>query len=125
MDIKQPNETDITFAKLIYIAFNFIAKNVLGLLSIMFGVVTKVYIIRKEYKRISKWQCRSSVFISGLAGAIAYITIKDLTISEIQKAIIVGFMPVIIEPIFLRVLVWINPIIDALGNLFKSKIEKK
>ena len=47
MDIKQPNENDITFAKLIYITFQFLAKNILGLLAIMFGVVTKVYIIRK------------------------------------------------------------------------------
>lgn len=125
MDIKQPNENDITFAKLIYMTFQFLAKNLLGLLAIMFGVVTKVYIIRKEYKRITKWQCRLSVFISGLAGTIAYIVIMDLNISTIQKAIIVGFMPVIIEPIFLRVLVWINPIIDSLGNLFKTKIDKQ
>lgn len=125
MDIKQPNENDITFAKLIYMTFQFLAQNLLGLLAIMFGVVTKVYIIRKEYKRITKWKCRLSVFISGLAGTIAYIVIMDLSISTIQKAIIVGFMPVIIEPIFLRVLVWINPIIDSLGNLFKTKIDKQ
>ena len=124
MDINT-NGNNYSLTDLIILTFNFLAKNILGILSIMFGVVTKVYIIRKEYKRIGKWQCRLSVFISGLAGAIAYIVIRDLRISEIQKAIIVGFMPVIIEPIILRILVWVNPIIDALGNLFKNKIEKK
>lgn len=125
MDINPSNHNNYTFADLIVIVFNFLAKNILGILSIMFGVVTKVYIIRKEYKRIGKWQCRLSVFISGLAGAISYIVIKDISITEIQKAVIVGFMPVIIEPVVLRVLVWINPLIDSLGNLFKNKIEKK
>ena len=125
MDINPNNHNNYNLIDIVVMIFNFLAKNLLGILSIMFGVVTKVYIIRKEYKRIGKWQCRLSVFISGLAGTIAYITIADTSISHIQKAVIIGFMPVIIEPIFLRILIWINPIIDAIGELFKSKIKKQ
>lgn len=121
----QHNNHDYNTLDYIYFFFQFLVKNLLGVLSILFGVVTKVYIIRKEYKRIGKWQYRLSVIIAGLAGTIAYVVVKDLLISEKQKAIIVGFCGVLVEPVILRVLVWVNPIIDSIGNLFKKKIDKE
>lgn len=91
----------------------------------MFGVVAKVYIVRKDYKRISKWQCRISVFFSGLSGTIAYLGLIDVEMMDVKKAVIVGFMPIVVEPIMTRLLVWINPIIDEVGDLVKNYLSSK
>lgn len=42
-----------------------------------------------------------------------------------KKAVIVGFMPIVVEPIMTRILIWINPIIDSIGEFIKSKIKNK
>jgi len=107
-----PNEDSFNFLTVLLSAFKIISKNLLGLLSITFGVVTRVYIIRKGIKRISKWQCRLSVFISIIAGMIAYLLVQDLDIKSVQKGIIVSCTPVFIEPIIMRLLLWVNPLID-------------
>lgn len=121
----QPTEQDYTIAETLLLIFKFITKHLLGLLSIMFGVVAKVYVIRKEYKRVSKWQCRISVFFSGLGGTIAYMVLKDIDMIDWKKAVIIGFMPIVVEPIMTRLLIWINPIIDQLGELIKSYLTSK
>lgn len=88
-------------------------------------MVGKVYVIRKEYRRVSKWQCRISVFFSGLGGTITYMVLKDVDMLDWKKAVIVGFMPIVVEPIMTRILIWINPIIDSIGEFIKSKIKNK
>lgn len=115
---------DYSFAEYLLIAFKFLSKHLLGLLSIIFGVVTKVYIIRKEWKRISRWQCFMGVFIAGLAGTISYLLVQDMDIGNTQKAIIVGFTPICVEPIITRTLIWINPLIDSIGKAFQRNIDK-
>lgn len=121
----QPSEQHYTIAEILLLTFKFLTKHILGLLSIMFGVVAKVYVIRKEYKRISKWQCRISVFFSGLGGTIAYMVLKDIDMIDWKKAVIIGFMPIVVEPIMTRLLIWINPIIDELGELVKNFLNSK
>lgn len=123
--MEQPSEQHYTIAEIVVIFFKFLTKHILGLLSIMFGVVAKVYIVRKDYKRISKWQCRISVFFSGLSGTIAYLGLINVDMLDIKKAIIIGFMPVVVEPIMTRLLVWINPIIDEIGGLIKNYLHNK
>ena len=123
--MEQPNDQHYGIAEILYITFKFATKHILGLLSIMFGVVAKVYVIRKEYRRVSKWQCRISVFFSGLGGTITYMTLKDVDMIDWKKAVIVGFMPIVVEPIMTRILIWINPIIDSVGEFIKSKIKNK
>ena len=91
----------------------------------MFGVVAKVYIVRREWKRVSKWQCRLSVFFSGLAGSIAYIAVHDSSMGMHYKAVVVGFMPIIVEPVMMRLLLWIDPIIDSIGKAIKETITRK
>ena len=104
---------------------NFIVKHLLGLASIMFGVVAKVYIVRKDWKRVSKWQCRFSVFMSGLAGSVTYLALCDTNMDTRYKAIIVGFMPIIVEPVMMRILMWVDPIIDSIGKALKGFITRK
>lgn len=123
--MEQPSEGHYTLAEILVLVFKFLTKHILGLLSIMFGVVAKVYILRKDYKRISKWQCRSIVFFSGLSGTIAYLGLINVEMIDIKKAIIVGFMPIVVEPIMTRLLVWINPIIDEIGELIKNYLRSK
>lgn len=121
----QPSEQHYTIAEILLLTFKFLTKHILGLLSIMFGVVAKVYVIRKGYKRISKWQCRISVFFSGLGGTIAYMVLKDIDMIDWKKAVIIGFMPIVVEPIMTRLLIWVNPIIDELGELVKNFLNSK
>jgi hypothetical protein len=123
--MEQPNEQHYGLAEILYIGLKFVTKHILGLLSIMFGVVAKVYVIRKEYRRIGKWQCRISVFFSGLSGTIAYMVLIDVDMIDWKKAVIIGFMPIVVEPIMTRILIWINPIIDSIGEFIKSKIKNK
>ena len=123
--MEQPNDQHYGIAEILYITFKFVTKHILGLLSIMFGVVAKVYVIRKEYRRVSKWQCRISVFFSGLGGTITYMSLKDVDMLDWKKAVIVGYMPIVVEPIMTRILIWINPIIDSVGEFIKSKIKNK
>lgn len=118
-----PNQ-DFNFWDCVAVVLKFLSKHFLGIISILFGTVTKVYIIRKEWHRITKWQCRLSVIISGLAGMIAYILVQDMDIKPWQKGITVGFTPIFVEPIITRLLIWVNPIIDAIGNTFKKDIKK-
>ena len=123
--MEQPNDQHYGIAEMLYISLKFVTKHILGLLSIMFGVVAKVYVIRKEYRRVSKWQCRISVLFSGLGGTITYMALKDVDMLDWKKAVIVGFMPIVVEPIMTRILIWINPIIDSVGEFIKSKIKNK
>jgi len=104
---------------------NFVVKHILGLASITFGVVAKVYMVRKEWRRVSKWECRLSVFFSGLAGSIAYMVLQSSLIDDMYKAIIVGFTPIIVEPVMMRVLIWINPMIDTIFTWAKEFFTKK
>ena len=110
---------------IINILFNFFVKHILGLSAILFGVVAKVYIVRREWKRVSKWQCRMSVFFSGLAGSVTYMALINSPMSDMYKAIIIGFMPIVVEPIMMRTLIWVNPIVDGLGNFIKEMVSKK
>lgn len=123
MDIRPTNDS-IDWTGVLLSIVQFIVKNILGILSVMFGIVAKVYIVRRQAKRISKWQCIFSVIMSGLAGTIAYCAVGDMTISVWQKATITGFTPIVIEPVVLRVLIWIDPIIDSIGKLLKKLINK-
>ena len=100
--------------------FQFVAKNILGLLSIMFGVVAKVYIIRRQAKRISKSQCIFSVIMAGLAGSVAYCAVVDMSLAVWHKAVITGFTPIVIEPVVLRVLMHINPFLDKLTSWIEN-----
>ncbi len=125
METPTPNKDHIDYIDALMGVFNFVVKHILGLLSIMFGVVAKVYIIRKEYRRVSKWQCGLSVFFSGLSGTITYMALVDIEMTDWKKAFIVGFMPIIVEPIMTRVLIWINPIIDEIGTFIKTYIKSK
>lgn len=125
MEAQTPNKDHIDVLDVCMTILNFILKHILGLLSIMFGVVAKVYIVRKEYKRITKWQCRLSVFFSGLSGTITYMALVNVNMVDWKKAFIVGFMPIIVEPIMTRMLIWINPIIDEIGNFIKSYFKSK
>ena len=110
---------------IINILFNFFVKHILGLSAILFGVVAKVYIVRREWKRVSKWQCRMSVFFSGLAGSVTYMALINSPMSDMYKAIIIGFMPIVVEPIMMRTLIWVNPIVDGFGNFIKEMVSKK
>ena len=123
MDIRPTND-HIDWGGVILSIIQFVVKNILGILSVMFGIVAKVYIVRRQSKRISKWQCVFSVFMSGLAGTIAYCAVSGMGIAVWQKATITGFTPIVIEPVVLRTLIWIDPIIDSIGKALKKLINK-
>lgn len=107
------------------IVMTFISKNLLGIMSVIFGVTAKVYLINRVAKRVTRNQCLTTVLFSGLAGSIAWYVVSGLNIQDSTKAVICGFLPIIIEPLILRLIIWINPLIDELGNLVKRLIAKK
>ena len=110
---------------IIAIIFSFLAKNLLGIMSVIFGVTAKVYLINRVAKRVTRNQCLTSILFSGLAGTIAWYVVSGLTIQDSTKAVICGFLPIVIEPLMLRIIIWINPLIDEVGNLLKRLISKK
>ena len=66
-----------------------------------------------------------SVFFSGLAGSVTYMALINSPMSDMYKAIIIGFMPIVVEPIMMRTLIWVNPIVDGFGNFIKEMVSKK
>lgn len=105
--------------------WSFLAKNALGIASVIFGITAKVYIIRRQAKRVTRNQCLISVFMAGMAGVIAWYVVSDLPLKDFWKAIISGYLPIIVEPITLRVIIWIDPIIDEIGKTLKAWIHKQ
>lgn len=120
----QPTRHNPELTDYFLVVMNFILKHILWLASVTFGVVAKVYIVRKEYRRISKLECRLTVFFSGLAGSIAYLVIHKSSMDDMYKAIIVGFTPIIVEPVMMRMLIWVNPMIDTFFTWCKELMTK-
>jgi LytS/YehU family sensor histidine kinase len=104
---------------IIDVVFTFIAKHALGFLSIIFGVTTKIYMVKRQARRVTALQCWLSVILSGMSGTIAWYVVQGANLPDYQKAIICGFAPIVIEPITLRVVLWVDPIIDAIGASIK------
>lgn len=100
-------------------------KNILLIVGILFGVTVKYYIINKSAVKIKPLMCWLSIFIAGLAGSIAFLLVKDLNIHPLYKAIACGYSPIVIEPLTLRIILWINPIVDEIGKAIKSFIKKQ
>ncbi len=103
----------------------FIVKNGLGIASVVFGVTAKVYIIRRQAKRVTRNQCLISVFMAGLAGVIGWYLVSEMPLKDFWKAIICGYLPIVIEPLTLRLIVWIDPLIDEIGKTLKSWIKRQ
>lgn len=110
---------------MIEVVFSFIAKNILGILSIFFGVTTKIYMVRRQAKRVTPTQCWLSVLLSGVAGTIAWFVVGGTSLPDYHKAVICGFAPIVIEPITLRVVLWVDPIVDAIGSSIKRFFNKQ
>lgn len=103
----------------------FIFKNILGIASVLFGVTTKIYMIKRQAKRIKPSQCYTAVLIAGIAGSIAWYIVNDAGLPQYQQAVICGFTPIIIEPMSLRVVLWVDPIVDAIGLAIKRFFTKQ
>jgi hypothetical protein len=103
----------------------FIFKNLLGIASVIFGVTTKIYMIKRQAKRVKPSQCYTAVFVAGIAGSIAWYIVNDAGLPEYQQAVICGFTPIIIEPVSLRVVIWVDPIVDAIGAAIKRFFTKQ
>lgn len=110
---------------MIEVVISFIMKNLLGILSIFFGVTTKIYMVRRQAKRVTPTQCWLSVLLSGVAGTIAWFVVGGTSLPDYQKAVICGFAPIVIEPITLRVVLWVDPIVDAIMNAIKRFFTQK
>ncbi len=110
---------------MIEVVISFIIKNLLGIMSILFGVTTKIYMLRRQAKRVTHSQCRLSVLIAGSAGTLAWYVTKDTSLMDYQKAVICGFAPFVIEPIAIRVVLWVDPIIDAIMTAIKRFFTKQ
>jgi hypothetical protein len=121
MDHPQSN----SFFDMVDVVFSFIAKNLLGIMSIFFGVTTKIYMVRRQAKRVTPTQCWLSVLLSGVAGTIAWFVVGGTALPDYQKAVICGFAPIVIEPITLRVVLWVDPIVDAIGAAIKRFFTKQ
>lgn len=103
----------------------FLFKNLLGIASVLFGLTTKIYMIKRQAKRVKPSQCYMSVIMAGVAGSIAWYVVKSAAMPEYQQAVICGFTPIIIEPISLRVVLWVDPIIDSIGLAIKRFFTNK
>mgnify|MGYP000390778401 CR=1 FL=1 len=119
------NNDDIDLIQTLVVIWNALLKNALGILSILFGVTMKIHLIRGKFLRMAKWQCWTAIVLAGLSGIIAWFVVRDLPIRDLYKAIAVGYTPVFIEPITMRLLVWIDPIVDEIGTVVKKYINKK
>lgn len=120
-----PANTNHPIIEFLNDSFEFLVKNFLGIAPIIFGVTTEYYIMNQKYKRITKFMCWMSVFINGTAGSIAWVVVKDLPIPDFQKAVICGFTPIIIKPLAIRVVIWIDPVVDAIGGAIKRFFTNK
>lgn len=107
------------------VVLTFIAKHALGFLSIIFGVTTKIYMVKRQAKRVTALQCWLSVILSGMSGTIAWYVVEGTSLPDYQKAVICGFAPIVIEPIVLRVVLWVDPIIDEIGHAIKRFFTKQ
>ena len=121
MDHQQTN----SIYDMIEVVISFIMKNILGIMSILFGVTTKIYMVRRRAKRVTPTQCWLSVLISGIAGTLAWYVVGGTELPDYQKAVICGFAPIVIEPITLRVVLWVDPIIDAIMTSIKRFFTKR
>lgn len=119
------NNDDIDLIQTLVVIWNALLKNALGILSILFGVTMKIHLIRGKFRRMATWQCWTAIILAGLSGIIAWFVVRDLPIRDLYKAIAVGYTPVFIEPITMRLLVWIDPIVDEIGTVVKKYINKK
>ena len=81
--------------------------------------------IKRQAKRVKPSQCYIAVFLAGMAGSIAWYVVKDTTIPDYQKAAICGFTSIVIEPVSLRVVLWVDPIVDAIGAAIKRFFTKQ
>jgi hypothetical protein len=121
MDHPQSN----SFFEMVDVVFSFIAKNILGIMSIFFGVTTKIYMVRRQARRVTPTQCWLSLLLSGMAGTIAWFVVAGTALPDYQKAVICGFAPIVIEPITLRAVLWVDPIVDAVGAAIKRFFTKQ
>jgi hypothetical protein len=60
-----------------------------------------------------------------MAGTIAWFIVNDAGMPGYQQAVICGFTPIIIEPVSLRVVIWVDPIVDAIGAAIKRFFTKQ
>ena len=103
----------------------FLVKNALGIMSVIFGVTAKVYIIRRQARRVTRNQCLLAVFMAGMAGMIGWYLVSALKLENYWKAIICGYLPIISETVTLRIILWIDPIVDSIGKALKKNINKE
>jgi hypothetical protein len=123
--MEHPTPNNNYLVELLETFFGFIVKNLLGIASIVFGVTTKIYLIRRQAKRVKPSQCYVAVFLAGMAGTIAWFIVNDAGMPGYQQAVICGFTPIIIEPVSLRVVLWVDPIVDAIGAAIKRFFTKQ
>jgi hypothetical protein len=123
--MEHPTPNNNYLVELLETFFGFIVKNLLGIASIVFGVTTKIYMIRRQAKRVKPSQCYVAVFLAGMAGTIAWFIVNDAGMPGYQQAVICGFTPIIIEPVSLRVVIWVDPIVDAIGAAIKRFFTKQ
>jgi hypothetical protein len=123
--MEHPTPNNNYLVELLETFFGFIVKNLLGIASIVFGVTTKIYMIKRQAKRVKPSQCYVAVFLAGMAGTIAWFIVNDAGVPGYQQAVICGFTPIIIEPVSLRVVLWVDPIVDAIGVAIKRFFTKQ
>ena len=108
--------------------FDFIIRNLFGILSAMAGVAYQIYQMSGRTTRMTKMQCIMSVFMWLIASLAIVVGLSNSDIHKLFYGLICWLTPITVKPIADTFSVKASPftekIIKALESLVESKIKK-
>jgi hypothetical protein len=127
--METPPKISHEIAEILWSIFDFIVRNLFGILATMAGIAYQIYQMTGRTRRLTKMQCVASVFMWFIASFAIVVGLSDSEMNRYVYGLVCWLAPVIVRPIADTVSVNASPItekiIKALGNLFVNKVNNQ
>lgn len=124
-----PQKVNHEVSEYIFNFFEFILRNMFGILSALAGILYQIYQMSGRTRRLTKTQCISSVLMWVISSIAIVIGLDNAEINKLIYGLICWLSPIVCKPIADVVSVKITPftetIIMNLEKLMTKKIEQK
>lgn len=117
------HQIDHDFNGFLWNAFDFILRNLFGILSTLVGFAYQIYQMSGRTRRMTKWQCISSVFMWLIASIAIVIGLEDANINKLFYGFICWLTPIVVKPIADTASIRISPLTDKVFNSLEKLID--
>lgn len=123
--METPQKINHEIGDILYNIFEFILRNIFGMLSALAGIAYQIYQMSGRTKRMTRTQCISSVCMWFTASLAIVIGLENSDINKLIYGLVCWLAPVICKPIADVVSVNASPFTEKIIKSFERLITKK